>query len=1510
MSNEFNAFESLSLFLDDYGYEVRITEEVVKSVASHSWSGWKMMNLLLEQRGEEVTITEEVVKTAVRNEIKGEEITRLLFEKRGEEITITEEVIKAAVGNEVSGGDITRLLFDKRGEEITITEEVIKAAVKNRKSGRDITRLLFDKRGEEITITEEVVKAAVGNEMSGVDITHLLFDKRGEEIHITEEVVKAAVGNEMSGVDITHLLLKQRGGEITITEGVIKAAVGNKMSGVDITHLLFDKRGEEIRITEGVIKAAVGNKMSGRDITRLLFDKRGEEIRITEEVVKAAVGNEVSGRDITRLLFDKRGEEIHITEEVVKAAVGNEVSGRDITRLLFDKRGEEIHITEEVIKTAVKNRMNGGDITHLLLKQRGGEITITEGVIKAAVGNKMSGRPLTRLLLEEHGRQVQITESLVCLIARNFDAQTMDILLKQRGEEITITEEVIKAVVENKWSGRRIIHLLLKGYGRKVQITDTLVCLIARNFDAQTMDVLLKQRGGEITITEGVIKAAVGNEMSGVDITHLLFDERGEEIHITEGVIKAAVGNEISGRPLTRLLLEEHGRQVQITESLVCLIARNFDAQTMDILLKQRGEEITITEEVIKAAVGNEVSGGDITRLLFDKRGEEITITEEVIKAAVKNRKSGRDITRLLFDKRGEEITITEEVIKAAINNRMSGGDITRLLFDERGEEITITEEVVKTAVGNEITGEEITRLLFEKRGEEITITEEVIKAAVENKTCGEDVIRLLFKQHEMESRPNEKWTRGLQTLGYSTEEIANLFYGSVYHSPWIDFVPANIEPCRVEQGLHLSDCVHFPGSSSGQGKDPNFKPLLRKIYDRDSRQSIEELCGLGGISPSSQDAIHCIGMVQFEQQNSVASISYSTTTGLENHGNFIYRLLRVAERFVTAARRVQLEHFCCDSFTILSHCGSHEAGTSSPIKLIRVDFVSALQVLEHLESLERLHRDGVDLEQGLRDLRDASRKILDQAIPNFNGVSEDGGDLKQQCLNVTSLAMQFLCVGFLSYAQAHIGRLRPFFLDTPLDRIVLHGIEPAASARIHITADLAKPTCLYEMTQGPVLTFNASKSVGDPPYAEETKAFDIRASLEDILDTWGPGQIIRRERGEPPVAIKVGGGYIIPPHSDDESGKYHWSRELVLSKVSFDLKDEVVIGSWVAINPNCSINEEACWKNMDGIGGLGELGVYNSFHETSEVQIGLQGGPDHFNITANKVWAKRRGRTIKTEILECNGPELLCALDFYWAVRISFCTGVAQRLRLGNLVADVHPSFVYSKEESSLLQVLENEHGLVENFRGSISNQPITDWLGNLPGELQNFVCQLVGRILRRFRGTGLSPDGTYFLAAWPQRSFNNRCIRVPVGGRSRWTPILADSDDCATFAYISNACLQSRDFKCRGHPEPFWNGEIFQLETAVICPEDPVHFSLQHEKAYCFHKFDDLIWVKLQKLHQDSPATLIRLNPIENLSRNMVHRLAVLEQRYKRRRMLERNYSSISDSASRFNAAMLAEA
>jgi hypothetical protein len=70
-------------------------------------------------------------------------------------------------------------------------------------------------------------------------------------------------------------------------------------------------------------------------------------------------------------------------------------------------------------------------------------------------------------------------------------------------------------------------------------------------------------------------------------------------------------------------------------------IAGSFDKEVMTLLLERRGDGVPVTEEVVKAAAGNEESGEGVMTLLLKQRGDGVPIIEKAVKAVIDNKHSG-----------------------------------------------------------------------------------------------------------------------------------------------------------------------------------------------------------------------------------------------------------------------------------------------------------------------------------------------------------------------------------------------------------------------------------------------------------------------------------------------------------------------------------------------------------------------------------------------------------------------------------------------------------------------------------------------------------------------------------------------------------------------------------------------------------------------------------------------------------------------------------------------------
>ena len=86
----------------------------------------------------------------------------------------------------------------------------------------------------------------------------------------------------------------------------------------------------------------------------------------------------------------------------------------------------------------------------------------------------------------------------------------------------------------------------------------------------------------------------------------------------------------------------------------------------MALLLDRRGDQIQITEDVVKDAAGNSIQGKEVMALLLDRRDDQIQVTERVAEAAARNTGYGKEVMALLLDRRGDQIQITKHVVKAA----------------------------------------------------------------------------------------------------------------------------------------------------------------------------------------------------------------------------------------------------------------------------------------------------------------------------------------------------------------------------------------------------------------------------------------------------------------------------------------------------------------------------------------------------------------------------------------------------------------------------------------------------------------------------------------------------------------------------------------------------------------------------------------------------------------------------------------------------------------------------
>lgn len=755
-----------------------------------------------------------------------------------------------------------------------------------------------------------------------------------------------------------------------------------------------------------------------------------------------------------------------------------------------------------------------------------------------------------------------------------------------------------------------------------------------------------------------------------------------------------------------------------------------------------------------------------------------------------------------------------------------------------------------------------------------------------------------LEKRFKRAATGDYQWITGLRDMGHSYTEISNLLYQAHHDRPWIYFEPIQSRKAvnlpQPESQHHLIKCAHTALRDEGNldSIETPFEKLGKKTVmqlddEREVRRRFEELCGLSGITPSSRDHTEWNGSVTFDEENSVAFISHTIPPEHTKETTKIaHRLMCVAERVGAAASVLQSAGFCCNSFTLLM-ASEHE----QQARLNRFNFNCINEFATTLRDLWIMGYGGEErgpegLPRILNSLRSQSQRVLSGKL-SVRGDHQFKSRLIET-LHLTSLSIQVLSIGLLSYFQAHIGEIRPFFLDFSLRKLLLLGLKSpldGEKSNVGISVCLTPLTCLNDMIRGEVMVFHGP-AFTDLPGGR----FDVCAKPEDILDTWGPGHFVcqRREQNVP-VAIKIGGGFIFPSRQNENGLEYHWANSLSLSATppALELQREITIGTIIHTNGNCSNDEERCWQAAGS--SMNMLGTYKSYMFTSGREFGIQGGPDQFNLVHTVVRTKQLGVTIKDRHFSqmTEDDRLIELLENHWGVRVSYCTGVAQRVPLRQMVGDLFCAFADSctkQEDHERWNRIRSNHRVIENFTGQgASYETLRNWLRQLEPPLHSFVLGITRQIIGSLKDTGISPCGRFFSVAWPNHNTVDRCLQLTLNNDfSKWMPILAESDHCATFAYMTSSCLETTTEKCRGSGSL---DKIPLLETAVRCRsyQVPAQWTLDHQQSYFFDKMDNApCWVRAEKdtTQGNTPATLVRLHTFESLVPHMRYRVIELSR------------------------------
>jgi hypothetical protein len=408
-----------------------------------------------------------------------------------------------------------------------------------------------------------------------------------------------------------------------------------------------------------------------------------------------------------------------------------------------------------------------------------------------------------------------------------------------------------------------------------------------------------------------------------------------------------------------------------------------------------------------------------------------------------------------------------------------------------------------------------------------------------------DEVWKLLENHFETAAIEDFSWLHELKEAGYNSKEMAELLYDKTNNSPWIfsERQPMS-EYNEIDCDYHLPRCAHQESKVhshysiiTSSGQYDTGQTFIKSYLEQNALHYIvSELCGLAGIYPVSRDRQTWNGHVSFTDNDSVSNITYqllTTTNESSSSLEVLKRATKCLKNFCCAVTKMQKAGICCDSFTVLQRV---ENSGKLCIEMSRIYFEPATKLLGILQDIQ----DAPIIPSLLLRCREASIPILNtfRQTTTLFGLNTGRAIVQQdvnEIVHICSLAVQFLSLGFMSYLQAHVGAVRPFFLDTAQRTIVLDGSRQVGVTgnHIRITAELQSLTCMGEMLQDSVMVFVMSNS---EPFSQMAIAkdsplkLDVIATPEDLMDTWGPGHFYidsTINSSENIYAMSLGGGII-----------------------------------------------------------------------------------------------------------------------------------------------------------------------------------------------------------------------------------------------------------------------------------------------------------------------------------------------------------------------------------------------
>jgi hypothetical protein len=251
---------------------------------------------------------------------------------------------------------------------------------------------------------------------------------------------------------------------------------------------------------------------------------------------------------------------------------------------------------------------------------------------------------------------------------------------------------------------------------------------------------------------------------------------------------------------------------------------------------------------------------------------------------------------------------------------------------------------------------------------------------------------------------------------------------------------------------------------------------------------------------------------------------------------------------------------------------------------------------------------------------------------------------------------------------------------------------------------------------------------------------------------------------------------------------------------------------------------------------------------EQTQREAGFQGG-QWVIMTTNLVFEKDKGRSLKTKQLDQLHNRAGIQMDILEApcgLRVSFCSGLATRVKVRVLLAELLPIHMQRKVPSHPhWQVLTNQYKVIDGLLSGSLGEMTQKMRDTDKNHLVAFL-ECIEEVLLLLRDTGLNTSNHNFGVAYIPEDPVEPVRRVDFNttGPNFWTNALRDTDLCATYAYFTLSCLGVDESGCRA-TETEWHKQILLLQTKVYrhghtAQGDAQCWDMHHGDVFRFGKSD----------------------------------------------------------------------